>query len=514
MAGRKMKPLPKFFGLLAVVALIVFGGRWALQQAPKGKVQSAVANATMSKEFKGKTPINIGVVTWGGYAGGQYFNNGFKASTQSRYWKQYGLAVNFIVLDDYKASRDAWKAGKVDLLWGTADSYPTEVEALADFSPRIAWQADWSRGGDAIVVGRGINTVSDLRGKDIAVAYGTPSHSFILNTLKANNMTVRDVNLVEQANALDAAAAFKAGRVQAAVVWSPDDEDCVQAVTGAKVLVSTKTAGSIIADIFFGKQEWIDAHQTELKALIEGWMIGAAEINHDPAAKMAAAKILAAGLNQPEENMLKAINNVRLCTLGDNMNFFGLNTSYKGVRGEELYVKTGAMYAALNPPLAPKTLPPWRTVIDLTALRAVELTGSEHAAEGQATFTKATTEEANAPAFATKTVTINFPTGSAALTATAMQIIDREMVDELRMFRDARVRVEGNTDNVGGAEFNRALSLRRAQSVVDYLVNTYQFDRNKFIPVGNGMDNPVDINDTEAGRAANRRTDIKLLKKD
>lgn len=508
----KMKPLPKFILILIVAVGAVFGGRWVLDHLPKGKMQKLTVSTP--KEFKGKDAVNIGVVTWGGYAGGQYFNGGFKASTSSRYFKQFGLPVNFVVLDDHKASRDAWKADKVQLLWTTADSYPTEVEALKDFDPVVVFQADWSRGGDAIVVTRGINSVGDLRGKDVAVAYGTPSHSFMLNSLKANNMTVRDVKLVEQASAIDAAQAFKAGKVQAAVVWSPDDEDCIQNVTGAKVLVSSKTAGSIIADVFIAKRAWAEAHQAELKALIEGWMIGAAEINSDPSAKQEAAKILATGYNQPEENMYKAINNVRLCTLGDNMNFFGLTPSYKGVRGEELYNKTGAMYADLNPPLAPRTLPPWRTVIDLAALRAVDLSGPEHAAEGQATFTKATAEEASAPAFATKRVTVNFPSGSATLTGAAMATIDREMVDELRMFRNARVRVEGNTDNVGGAAFNRSLSYRRAQSVIDYLVDTYQFDKNRFITVGNGMDNPVENNDTESGRAANRRTDLMLLKQD
>jgi flagellar motor protein MotB len=51
--------------------------------------------------------------------------------------------------------------------------------------------------------------------------------------------------------------------------------------------------------------------------------------------------------------------------------------------------------------------------------------------------------------------------------------------------------VEGNTDNVGNAALNDKLSLSRASSVVNYLINEHKFDGNKFIIVGNGSRKPV-----------------------
>ena len=128
--------------------------------------------------------IKVGVVTWGGYAGGEYFNGGFKASKDSRFYKEYGVLVEFKLLDDFNASREAFKTGEVDLLWQTADAFPTEAGGLKEFSPKIVFQSDWSRGGDAIVVRRGIGTVNDLKGKKIAVAPMTPSHTFLLNTMR------------------------------------------------------------------------------------------------------------------------------------------------------------------------------------------------------------------------------------------------------------------------------------------------------------------------------------------
>jgi len=76
-----------------------------------------------------------------------------------------------------------------------------------------------------------------------------------------------------------------------------------------------------------------------------------------------------------------------------------------------------------------------------------------------------------------------------------------------------RVRIEGNTDIIGSAAMNRELSYKRARSVGDYLVKTYNFDPNRFIIVGNGPDKPVADNNTEEGRAANRRTEFQLLGK-
>ena len=184
-------------------------------------------------------------------------------------------------------------------------------------------------------------------GKKIAVAFGTPSHTFLLYALDAGNLTIQDVEVVEVANAIDAAAAFKAGKVDAAVVWSPDDEDCVNNVSGSTILMSTKKASYIIADVFIAKEAWISSHQKELKSLVEGWMIGAAEVNESDVAKKKAAKILAAGLNQPEDFCYKAINNVRLCNLGDNKRFFGIE-SWNGMNGERLYDKMAKVYRAIN----------------------------------------------------------------------------------------------------------------------------------------------------------------------
>jgi NitT/TauT family transport system substrate-binding protein len=514
MAHTKIKPLPKILGLVIIACGIFFGIKYLNNSGMLNKVApkkggTAVSIGSKLNKAEAQDVIRVCVVTWGGYAGGEYFNGGFKASKESLFYKEYGILVEFVLMDDWDASRAAWKSNDVNLQWITADAFPTEAVSLKEFNPKIIFQADWSRGGDAIVVRQGINKVNDLRGKKIAVAYGTPSHTFILWMLEANNMTYRDVELIQVKSAIDAAATYKAGSVDAAVVWSPDDADCVAKVPGTKILKSTREATHIIADVFYAKESYINDNEDKLKKLVEGWMRGAAEINSSPEAKQKAAEILSAGLGQDLNFCKDAINNVRLCTFGDNKGFFAIDGCNSCVTGEQLYQKMALTYK--NVGVISETPPSWRLVSDTRILRQINLAGAENEAEGMQSFSKATVQEAKAEAFASKSVSIVFPTGSYSLSDDAKNIINREVAPVLKAFGNSRVRIEGNTDNVGGRTTNMILSEKRARSAVDYLIQQYQFDPNRFIEIGNGPDKPMASNDTEIGRAQNRRTEFQLL---
>jgi OOP family OmpA-OmpF porin len=61
---------------------------------------------------------------------------------------------------------------------------------------------------------------------------------------------------------------------------------------------------------------------------------------------------------------------------------------------------------------------------------------------------------------------------------------------------------------VGSRETNVRLSRARADAVAQFLVSK-GFDKNKFDVVGNGPDKPIASNDTDAGKAKNRRTDAR-----
>jgi len=203
---------------------------------------------------------------------------------------------------------------------------------------------------------------------------------------------------------------------------------------------------------------------------------------------------------------------VRLTNHGDNKNFFGMNSNYKGVTGENLWTEMKTVFADLG--FAPKSTPSWRTMAYPRAVTSAELSGPLHLAEGAKKFEPATEKVKTSEAISSKPVSINFNTGQFQLTENAKTIIDLQFADIAKAFANSRIRVEGNTDNVGARAMNKNLSLKRAQSVADYLQKTYNMDRNRFIVVGNGPDKPVsgcEQNQNDECKAQNRRTEFQLV---
>lgn len=73
------------------------------------------------------------------------------------------------------------------------------------------------------------------------------------------------------------------------------------------------------------------------------------------------------------------------------------------------------------------------------------------------------------------------------------------------------VEVTGGTDSTGNADYNYALSQRRADAVVQYIASKYNIPAHRFYLIGIGKDKEVADNKTREGRAKNRRVDIRLL---
>jgi OOP family OmpA-OmpF porin len=88
----------------------------------------------------------------------------------------------------------------------------------------------------------------------------------------------------------------------------------------------------------------------------------------------------------------------------------------------------------------------------------------------------------------------------------------REIGATLITIMDAEIEVHGHTDSTGPEEYNMGLSQRRAEAVRDWLLKNYtQLRANQFTVRSFGETQPIDTNDTRAGRAMNRRVEIKVI---
>ena len=71
-----------------------------------------------------------------------------------------------------------------------------------------------------------------------------------------------------------------------------------------------------------------------------------------------------------------------------------------------------------------------------------------------------------------------------------------------------RLDIVGHTDNQGGDDYNRDLSQRRAEAVVAALAGNYGIEQERLTPVGQGPSRPLASNESEDGRALNRRVEL------
>ena len=103
--------------------------------------------------------------------------------------------------------------------------------------------------------------------------------------------------------------------------------------------------------------------------------------------------------------------------------------------------------------------------------------------------------------------TIPFDVGSSGLSNIAkLRLHSLAMI--LREFPEQTIVLEGHADNLGSKKKNLELSQERAETVKTYLIETYGFAPNRIETISCGASVPLESNDTEAGRARNRRVTV------
>jgi outer membrane protein OmpA-like peptidoglycan-associated protein len=110
-----------------------------------------------------------------------------------------------------------------------------------------------------------------------------------------------------------------------------------------------------------------------------------------------------------------------------------------------------------------------------------------------------------------ETVAVNFRVNSAVLSPEAKQQLD-SLAEKTTNGRGYVIEVAGHTDSTGSEGKNFRLSRERAESVIQYLAVNHKIPLRRFItPMGYGKTEAVADNTTAAGRAQNRRVEVKIL---
>ena len=104
-----------------------------------------------------------------------------------------------------------------------------------------------------------------------------------------------------------------------------------------------------------------------------------------------------------------------------------------------------------------------------------------------------------------------FNTGKWDIKENSHSELDR-LVSLLTELPSLKIEISGYTDNIGSESFNELLSQRRADAVMNYLTKK-GVNKNRIKAKGYGQSNTVASNDSEEGRALNRRTEFKIIQK-
>lgn len=106
---------------------------------------------------------------------------------------------------------------------------------------------------------------------------------------------------------------------------------------------------------------------------------------------------------------------------------------------------------------------------------------------------------------------VNFETGSARLTPNSKFELTN-VVEAMKAHTNLDIEIGGHTDNTGDAGANKILSQSRADAVKSFITNG-GIDMNRLKSIGYGQTRPIESNDSEEGRASNRRTEFKIISK-
>jgi NitT/TauT family transport system substrate-binding protein len=204
--------------------------------------------------------LKLGHSTWVGYGP-------FYIARDKGFFKEEGVDVEFIIMEDTAIKMGALFAGQIDVAASTSDEFPIYLQPGK--SVRYFMAVDYSNGGDGIVAKKDIKTAADLKGKSVAFEQGSISQFFLNVILKRAGLTQADIEAVNM-TAADSGTAFVAGQVDAAVTWEPALSLGASSANG-HLLASSKEVPGVIVDVLAVTGETAKAREADLKAFARAW---------------------------------------------------------------------------------------------------------------------------------------------------------------------------------------------------------------------------------------------------
>jgi outer membrane protein OmpA-like peptidoglycan-associated protein len=319
--------------------------------------------------------------------------------------------------------------------------------------------------------------------------------------------------------------------VDGVVTWTPGDVIVAQKRGGLVPIVSTKEYASQMPNVLIGLEPWMQRHRERVEGLIAATLEGGAAVKASPRALQRAAEVsdavyqeqdtgpaywlkyFAGTVETDRQGVSVELGGSKVNDFGDNVVLFGLRPGYANAF-EATYTIFGNIVHEQYPADVPN-FPPAREVLVTSYLESVlartanvGLPGTDGVAYASVSSSESRTEVGR------RSFQINFDTGSDRFRPDATPVLT-ELMQGLVVAGATAIEIHGHTDDVGSEPVNRVLSEKRAFAVKAWLQHAapQNFPEQRFKVFAHGSEQPLRPNDSEAGRAMNRRVEIVLLSK-
>ncbi|MCC6557594.1 MAG: ABC transporter substrate-binding protein [Polyangiaceae bacterium] len=287
-----------------------------------------------------RAPFKIAFNTWLGYSP-------LVLAKEKGFLKEAGIDAEISILESIGEKNSALLRGAIDGVGHTADSAVTSASAGVD--GQIVYVFDLSNGADGVLARKSIKSVSDLKGRKVALEPGFTGHFFFLALLADAGMSPSDVTVVPMDTG-SAGSAFVAGKVEAAVTWEPWIGK-TKKLEGAHVLVTSADKPGLIVDVLYMSRAAIEARREDVKEMIAA-MGRAADWYAEHTAE--GDEIIARFWKLPLPEEKETVAGVRFMSLPRNAELFGTREApgqlFEAVRkANDLWLKAGVTKRSIDP---------------------------------------------------------------------------------------------------------------------------------------------------------------------
>ena len=309
-------------------------------------------------------------------------------------------------------------------------------------------------------------------------------------------------------------------KVDGCATWTPGDKTVFDKLSGFVDVVSTKEFNNQMPAVIIGVKEWAAKNPEIVTNILKSTLTASNQMkNHDEWKVRASEAVtdtyqmetpeywykMFKGQQATKNGITYNMGGSKVFNYADGMQYFGMTDGVN--RYKSVYTSVGGYLTDLNPfgfnENVGKVVS-YEDAVNLVYFKNIN--DIESSSADKANYDKQSTE-----IMASGEWKINFGSGSASVQNNSMKDLEK-IYNLLIQAENSKLTIVGHTDNTGNANTNVDLSKNRAQAVVNFL-------KNKGIPEtrfqmidGKGQNEPVADNNSDAGKAQNRRVVINFLK--